>query len=238
MDELQSETEGAAIPAPVAANGGSGVSAPQPAAMGVGSRVLPSVEEILSKRAAGIKLTKAEAGRLAHVNRASRPSAQQNPTAPTARGQAVAMGVEGAGPGALPVPAPVDADLCKSTAGEILDTLNEAGLSSIEAKARSVDASPDDVDRFKQIASLKPGARTTMVNTAPSWLPKLLRVAGLNPENAPEAMAGVAAIMWGVGFTRASGALTKLQEQRERDQQRRAKPDEEKNKKPDGTESP
>lgn len=122
----------------------------------------------------------------------------------------MADGVEDAGPAALPVAPAVDPDLCKSVAGEILDTLNESGQSTLRDKCALIEAPSTEAERFCALGRLKPGAKTTMVNTAPSWLPKILRVVGLNPENAPEAMAGIAGLMWGLGFLRASWALDKL----------------------------
>lgn len=127
----------------------------------------------------------------------------------------MAEGVDDAGPALQPPAPPVDVDLCKSTAGEMLDTLNEAGLSSITAKAKAIDAAPLDVERFRTMAALKPAGRSAIVNTSPSWLPKLLRIAGLDPNNAPDAMAGVAALLWGVGYMRASNALVKLAKEKE-----------------------
>ena len=175
-----------------------------------GKKPLPSVEAILQKRAAGEKLTRAEAGKIGGAFRGGRKISEPAVPREAPRRLAVADGVEAPRPALLPPPPPVDADLCKSTAGEILDTLNEAGQSSIAAKAKKIEASAADVQAFLQLAALKPGERTTMVNTAPSWLPKLLRTVGLDAANAPEAMAGMAALLWGLGFFRASRSLDNL----------------------------
>lgn len=138
----------------------------------------------------------------------------------------------------MPPAPPVDPDLCRQTAGEILDTLNEAGQSSLKAKTAQIGAGAEDAKRFLEMGALKPGTRSTMVNTAPSWLPKLLRVAGLDPQNAPEAMAGVAALMWGVGYFRAAGALDKLAKERDAAAAAKARRDtegeKERNSKPQG----
>ncbi len=178
--------------------------------MALGKQPLPSIEELLRKRAAGDKLTRAEAGKLGGAFRGNRKPPEPARPEAAPRRLAVADGMAEAGPVPVLVTPAVDPDLCRQTAGEILDTLNEAGLSTITAKAEAIKAAPGDVKKFRDMAALKPGARLTMVNTAPSWLPKLLRVAGLDPQNAPEAMAGLAGVLWGVGFFRASNALDGL----------------------------
>lgn len=190
--------------------------------MAPGPSPLPSIEELLRRRAAGEKLTRAEAGKLGGSFRGGRKPVKPDDAPPPTRRIPVASGVETEGPAPVPLPPPVDPDLCRQTASEILDTLNEAGLNSITAKAVAIEAAPADVARFKNLAGLKPGAKTTMVNTSPSWLPKLLRVAGLDPQNAPEAMAGLAAVLWGVGYVRASSSLDRLGKEREAQRERDA----------------
>ncbi len=176
---------------------------------------LPTVEKILAKRAAGEKLSKAEAGRLSWLNRkALRPTSQARacpPRGPTALG----VDMEAAGQAELPPAPPVDEALCRDSAVELLDTLNQAGHDSLANLAKAAGATDGTAKEFLERGALKPGAKTALVTTAPRWLPKLVRVAGLNPENAPEALAGLTAALWGVGNLSAAASLKRLAKERE-----------------------
>lgn len=184
-----------------------------PAGNGSGTG-LPSVEEILQKRAGGIKLTKAEAARLSWVGRQRKPAAAPLAPRPSPGSPALGHGLADGGSEASPLPPPVDEGLCRDTAAEILETLNAAGQDSIAAKAKLAGASEETTKPFLERAALKPGQKTTLVNTAPRWLPKLVRIAGLDPENAPEAMAGIAAALWAVGFVSVSASLERMAKER------------------------
>jgi hypothetical protein len=99
-------------------------------------------------------------------------------------------------------------------AGDLLDALNEGGKASLTAKALAARCGDEALADFLRTGTLTPAGRAVLVNTSPQWLPKLLRTVGLNPTNAPELLAGVTALLWGVGYYRAANALGKLAKQR------------------------
>jgi hypothetical protein len=89
----------------------------------------------------------------------------------------------------------------------VLDALNEAAKSSLTARALVAKCGDQALKDYVATGSLKPGQRAVMVNTSPRWLPKLLRMLGLDPDNAPEALAGLMGLLWAAGYLRASAAL-------------------------------
>ena len=199
---------------------GGGAGDPTPASL-PGNGPLPSVQEILDKRAAGLRLSHGEAGRLGAWVRGNRKAPGPAPrNAPRGTRSAdlgaapLGGGLGDAGSDADLVPPPVDPDLCKNAARQLLETADDATLAWLESLAVKAGADGETWQQFRARAELKPAAKTTLIDTSPHWLPALLRKFGFDVENAPSFLAAIALLSWGFGVGSVAASLKKKAQQR------------------------
>lgn len=112
-------------------------------------------------------------------------------------------------------PPPVDPELCKATAAQLLNTADDATLAWLESLATRAGADATTWRAFRERAELKPGAKLVLVDTSPHWLPKLLRTFGFEVGSAPSFLAGIALLNWGFGVVSVSAVLKKKAKERE-----------------------
>lgn len=155
---------------------GVGQPASQPA-----NGTLPSVTDIIAKRAAGEPLSNAEKGRLSWYGRQSQPGAKPAGPKPAAGRPPVAGLPPPAQPiDALPAP-PADPAAVRVVCEAILSGIETARTHLISGAVARLDADAATVEGFAKRCAMNPGYRKVMVDTSPAAAEQL----GINSQNLP-----------------------------------------------------
>lgn len=152
-----------------------------PAGSGATADALPSLADILAKRAAGEPLTAAEKGRLSWYGRRGGRAPQSSAAKPPARGPAVAGVPPDPAPDDLPPPDPADPQAVRVVCEAILAGIETGRTHLIATWAARIGADAATCEGFARRAAMNPSYRKVMVDVSPAVAQQL----GIHSQNLP-----------------------------------------------------